>query len=57
MISKGGLKEKSLSISSFRPEKPNVLRACLVVILETFLIFLTLENFYHSSVRKTRNIL
>ena len=33
-----------------------VLRARLVVILESFLTFLTLENFYHSSVKKAKNV-
>ena len=34
----------------------NILEDYLTVILKSFLIFLIIENFYHSSVRKTRNI-
>ena len=33
-----------------------VLRARLVVILKSFLTFLTFENFYYSSVKKAKNV-
>ena len=33
-----------------------LLRVCLIVILKSFLIFKTFENFYQTSIKKVKNI-